>query len=75
MQSKTQSLIESFINVFIGYIVAVASQFIIYPLFDISVSVEENLVIGLYFTLVSLVRGYFVRRWFNSKYAKLRKET
>lgn len=75
MQSKTQSLIESCINVFIGYIVAVASQFVIYPLFDISVSVEENLAIGLYFTMVSLVRGYFVRRWFNSKYVKFRKET
>ena len=45
------------VNVLIGYVVAVASQFVVYPLFDISVSVQENLVIGLYFTIVSLVRG------------------
>ena len=67
MQTKTQSLIESGINVVIGYVVAVLSQLAIYPLFDVNLSLGDNLVMGLYFTLVSLIRGYFVRRWFNNK--------
>lgn len=58
MQSKRQSLIESCVNVVIGYIVAVLSQLAIYPLFDVNLSLGDNLVMGLYFTLVSLIRGY-----------------
>lgn len=67
MQTKTQSLIESCTNVSIGYAVAVLSQLAIYPLFDVHLSLGDNLIMGLYFTLVSLVRGYFVRRWFNRR--------
>jgi len=70
MQTKLQSLIESGINVLIGYIVAVLSQLAIYPLFDVNLSLGDNLIMGLYFTLVSLVRGYFVRRWFNRRSAR-----
>lgn len=67
MQTKTQSLIESCTNVSIGYAVAVLSQLAIYPLFDVHLSLGDNLIMGLYFTLVSLVRGYFVRRWFDRR--------
>lgn len=70
MQTKLQSLIESGINVLIGYIVAVISQLAIYPLFDVHLSLGDNLIMGLYFTLVSLVRAYFVRRWFNRRSAR-----
>ena len=67
MQTKLQSLIESGINVLIGYLVAVISQLAIYPLFDVNLSLGDNLIMGLYFTLVSLVRAYFVRRSFNKR--------
>ena len=70
MQTKTQSLIESCINILIGYFVALLSQVAIFPLFNIHVSLGDNLLIGLYFTVVSLFRSYLVRRFFNKKIQK-----
>lgn len=64
-QSKKHSAIEAFSNVVIGYAVAVISQIIIFPFFDIHVSLEENIIIGIFFTVISLVRSYFIRRLFN----------
>lgn len=67
MQSKKHSLIESFTNVLIGYVVALLSQLAVFPLFDINVPFTDNLLIGAYFTVISLVRSYVIRRWFNKK--------
>jgi len=67
MQTKTQSLIESIANVAIGYGVAVVSQIVIFPIVGVEASVSQNLTIGLYFTAISLVRSYVVRRAFNRK--------
>lgn len=64
MQSKKHSLIESLTNTVIGYIVAVASQMAIFPLFNIHIEIQDNLLIGVWFTVISLTRGYLVRRWF-----------
>lgn len=66
-QSRLESLIESIINIAIGYFVALLSQFLIFPLFDIHVSLTDNLLIGAWFTGVSLVRSYVIRRWFNAR--------
>jgi hypothetical protein len=65
MQSKTQSAIESVANVAIGYLVALAAQLTIFPLLGIPVTLEQNLMIGAFFTAVSLARSYCVRRLFN----------
>ena len=66
-QTKVSSAIESIINVFIGYLVALLSQIVIFPVFDIYVGLQTNLAIGAWFTAISLVRSYVIRRWFNSK--------
>jgi len=65
MQTKTQSLIESIANVAIGYGVAVLSQIIVFPIVGVEASVKQNLTIGVWFTAISLVRSYLVRRAFN----------
>jgi len=65
MQSKTFSLIESITNVVIGYFVALLSQIIIFPLFGLNVTIKNNILIGFWFTLISIVRSYFLRRAFN----------
>ena len=67
MQSKLNSFIESLTNILIGYIIALLSQLAIFPLFDINIPLSDNLLIGLYFTLISLVRSYIIRRYFNKK--------
>ncbi|WP_067177011.1 hypothetical protein [Sulfurospirillum sp. UCH001] len=67
MQTKTHSLMESLSNVIIGYVVAFLSQIIIFPMFDIYVALIDNLMIGLWFTVISILRSYVVRRYFNKK--------
>ena len=67
MQTRKQSLVESLTNVAVGYIIAVLSQLAVFPLFGITVSISDNLLIGLYFTVISLVRGYLLRRYFNKQ--------
>ena len=66
-QSKLESLIESIMNILVGYGVALASQIIIFPLFGIHVPLTTNLWIGAWFTAISLARSYVIRRWFNAR--------
>ena len=65
MQTKKQSLIESITNVVIGYIVAVISNAAILPLFGVNLAFSDSMLIGVWFTGISLIRGYCVRRYFN----------
>ena len=64
-QSKTQSFIESLLNIGVGYVIAVTAQMMIFPMFGMIVPLADNLLIGLMFTVVSLVRSYYLRRLFN----------
>jgi hypothetical protein len=65
MQSRKFSMIESITNVAVGYFVALASQLVIFPVFDINVPLRSNILIGAFFTVVSIVRSYTLRRVFN----------
>lgn len=65
MQTRLQSLIESCVNVAIGYGVALLGQFAVFPLYGLEVNLSTNLQIGLWFTGISIARSYAVRRGFN----------
>ena len=65
-QSRLMSMVESLANVLVGYGVAVATQMVVFPLFGLAVTISENLLIGLIFTAVSLVRSYVLRRAFEA---------
>ena len=65
MQSKKFSLFESITNTAIGYIISFLSQLLIFPVFNISVSIKTNLMIGVWFTVISIIRSYLLRRFFN----------
>ena len=65
-QSRLMSLVESLANVLVGYVVAVVTQMAVFPLFSLAVTVTENLLIGLIFTVVSIVRSYTLRRSFEA---------
>ncbi len=65
-QSHLMSLVESLANVLVGYFVAVATQMMVFPLFGLAVTVSDNLLIGLIFTAVSIVRSYALRRGFEA---------
>ncbi|CAH8235546.1 DUF7220 family protein [Vibrio aestuarianus] len=70
MQTKQNSFVESVVNVLIGYGISIVSQLVIFPLFDVHLKLEENLLIGLYFTIISIGRSYSIRRLFNRKQRK-----
>ena len=65
-QSRLMSLVESLANVLVGYGVAVLTQVLVFPLFDLHVPLADNLVIGSIFTGVSILRSYALRRSFEA---------
>ena len=65
MQSRSLSLIEAITNVVVGYVLAVATQIVVFPWFELNPSLGENLTLGLVFTTISLIRGYALRRLFT----------
>lgn len=64
-QSRVMSLAEAMANVMVGYGVAVLVQMVLFPVFGLTVTVRQNLIIGLAFTAVSIVRSYALRRLFE----------
>lgn len=67
MQSKKHSLIESITNIAVGYTIAFLTQIIVFPLVGVEATIGQNLMIGMYFTVVSLIRSYVIRRYFTKK--------
>ena len=67
MQTKKQSLIESLTSTTIGIIIGIVLNLTILPIFGYPVSVVDSLWISVIFTIVSIIRSYIIRRWFNSK--------
>lgn len=65
-QTKLESLAEVIINVAIGWVIALLTQLIVFPMFGINVTVGEQLSISVIFTAVSIARTYVIRRWFNA---------
>jgi hypothetical protein len=65
-QSRAMSMIEALANVTVGYGVAVLTQIAVFPLFGLSVTLVQNLMMGGLFTVVSIIRSYFLRRVFET---------
>ncbi|MCX7315367.1 MAG: hypothetical protein NTZ22_00615 [Hyphomicrobiales bacterium] len=66
MQSRLMSMVEAIVNVLVGFWVAVLSQMLVFPLFDLQASFSQNIGMGLIFTVVSFVRSYLLRRFCNA---------
>ena len=69
-QAKKHSLIESVFGTIIGLISSMAIQLVIYPMLGIPVTIGQNIVITAVFFVVSIIRGYLVRRLFNKTFKK-----
>jgi hypothetical protein len=67
MQTKARSLTEGVVNIVVGYTINLCAQLLIFPQFGIIIPLSSNLGIGACFTVISLVRTYLIRRWFNGK--------
>lgn len=64
-QTKLGSAMESITNVLVGFTLAIVTQVLVFPMFGINVPLNDNFKICVVFTVISLVRSYAVRRWFN----------
>lgn len=74
-QTKKHSFIESIINILIGYILAVFSNIVIFYFYGVELSLKTNMEIGAWFTIISFIRSYFIRRWFNKIMLKVWERT
>ena len=66
-QTKLGSFYEACINVAIGFGINFVANLVILPLFGFDITLTDNLYIGLLYTIVSVVRSYVVRRWFDRR--------
>ena len=64
-QSRVGSLAEAGLNIAIGFGINFAAQMLIFPRFGFHVTPGQSIQIGIWFTAISLVRSYILRRWFN----------
>lgn len=66
-QTKLGSFIEAMMNTTIGYVLNLAVQLAVYPAFGATFTFTQNIYIGLIFMVVSIVRGFMIRRYMNGR--------
>ena len=64
-QARATSAFEALANLVVGWIVALATQLLVFPVMGLSVTVAQHLGIGAAFTIVSFLRSYCLRRLFE----------
>ena len=64
-QSRKGSMFETITNILVGYWINFLGNALILPLFGFNVSISQNIKIGLFFTIISVVRSYGLRRFYN----------
>ena len=66
-QTRRGSILESLVNILVGYSINFTANLLIFPLFGWNISTRENLTLGVIYTGISLVRSYGLRHLFNHK--------
>ena len=64
-QTKRGSVVEVLVSVAIGLIVSMIANHFVFPLYGFQPSLISNAQITLIYTVISVARGYVVRRFFN----------
>lgn len=65
-QSRGMSFAEICFSTAIGFVIAFITNAVVMPAFGHHVSASQNFWITVIFTVVSIIRGYFVRRLFEA---------
>jgi hypothetical protein len=67
-QSRLDSLMEAMVNVAIGLIIStIANALIIPAVLGVTMTLTQNLLISIAFTIISIARSYAIRRLFNGR--------
>lgn len=65
-QTILGSIVEGWVNIVIGFTINYCANLVILPMFGFhTLTLGKNFVIGLLFTIVSIIRQFVIRRWFN----------
>lgn len=64
-QSRFHSLLEAVASVAVGFLISVTVQIILMRAYGLPHDVRRDVEITLVFTVVSIARGYCMRRLFN----------
>jgi hypothetical protein len=64
-QSKRMSLVEAVANNAIAFVISVFANFAILPLFGMHPNLWQSVGMVSAFTVISIIRGYYVRRLFE----------
>ncbi len=64
-QTRLMSLVESFANVVVSFGLAFLAQLLVFPAIGLQATVMQSVKLSLVFTLVSIGRGYLLRRLFE----------
>lgn len=67
MQTRSGSLLESTLNIGSGFLISLIVWQYTGPLFGYEVTFYDNLGITSVFTVISIVRSYLWRRFFNRR--------
>jgi hypothetical protein len=65
-QSKLDSLIEACVNTAFGFCITLVISGPIYWACGVTVNRGQLMLVTILFTVVAVVRGYVVRRWFDN---------
>lgn len=66
-QTKRNSIVESITNTLIGLLTTFIFSPIIYGMVGIQYTLNQLGMATILFTILSIIRGYIIRRWFNKK--------
>ena len=66
-QSKADSFMEAVTNTAIGFVISLITWHFVAAWMRIPMTMEKNLIITGIFTIVSIIRGYVLRRMFDGR--------
>jgi hypothetical protein len=65
-QSKFMSMLESVINIAVGFGIGLIAQIVFLPMLGVAVSLRQNLIFAAIMTVISIARSYALRRVFEA---------
>ena len=66
-QSRLGSLYEVIVSICVGFSINWVMNLLILPLYGFHINGGQAFSMGLIFTVVSVIRGYCIRRWFEKR--------
>lgn len=67
-QTKIESLIEAIVNTFVGFLITISFLPIVNKICHIEMTNSQMGLSTFLFTIISVIRGFVIRRFFNNLY-------